>query len=187
LLAIIKAVEGSGDAISVTDSSREGTYYNKKFTELFGSDVDRAGNKSSLYVDPGVAAEVSKAVARGESWVGEIEMLTRSGKVIPVALRSDAIKDDHGQVTGRIEIHTDITQRKHAEILQSALYRVAEMTGKAQEMQSFFSAVHRIVGELMYARNFFIALYDPATESVSFPYFVDEADAPPAPRKLKKE
>lgn len=189
LLAIIKAVEGSGDAIAVADASRESTYYNKKFTELFGSDFDElngAGDRSRLYVDPKVAGEVSEAVRRGESWAGEIEMRARSGKVIPVALRSDAIRDDHGQVTGRIEIHTDITQRKRAELLQSALYRVAEMTSSTEDIQAFFSAVHRIVGELMYAGNFFVAIYDPATEIVSFPYFVDEADAPPAPRKLKK-
>jgi PAS domain S-box-containing protein len=53
-------------------------------------------------------------------------------------------------------------------------------------MDAFFSGVHRIVGELMYAGNFFIALYDSKTETVSFPYFVDEADAPPEPRRLKK-
>ena len=184
-LAIIKAVESSGDAISVSDSSRTDTYYNKKFTELFGSHADGFGDSSSLYVDPNVATEVSNAAAKGESWSGEIEMRTKSGKVIPVALRSDAIRDEHGHVTGRIEIRTDITQRKRAEVLQSALYRVAEMTSTTQDLPSIFSAVHRIVGELMYAGNFFIALYDPAKETVSFPYFVDEVDGPPAPRSLK--
>jgi PAS domain S-box-containing protein len=186
LLAIIKAVECSGDAIAVSDSSRDGTYYNKKFTELFGSDFNGSDDKSRVYVDPKIAAEVSQAAARGDSWSGEIEMRSKSGTVIPVALRSDAIRDDHGQVTGRIEIHTDITQRKRAELLQSALYRVAELTGTTEDLQAFFSGVHQIVDELMYAGNFFIALYDRTTELVSFPYFVDEADAPPAPRKLKK-
>src|SRR3989475_5469231 len=39
-----------------------------------------------------------------------------------------------------------------------------------------------IVSELMPAKNFFIALYDAATDLVTFPYFVDEVDPPPAPR-----
>ena len=186
LLAIIKAVEGSGDAITVLDSSGEGTYHNKKFTEMFGSDFEAAGDKSHLYVDTRIAADISDAIIRGGSWSGEIEMRRSDGKVMPVALRSDAIRDERGEVTGRIEIHTDITERKRAELLQSALYRVAEMTTTTQDMQAFFSAVHRIVGELMHAGNFFIALCDPETEMVSFPYFVDEADEPPAPRKLKR-
>ena len=185
LLAIIKAVEASGDAISVTDLSQSDTYFNKKFIDLFGSTFDSKG-KSQLYVDPKIADQVSAAVAKGESWSGEIEMRARRGDVITVSLRSDAIKDDHGQVTGRIEIHTDITQRKRAEKLQAALYRVAEVTSTSTDLQAFFSAVHRIVGELMPAENLFVAVYDQATEFVSFPYFVDSADVPPAPRTLKK-
>ena len=185
LLAIIKAVEASGDAISVTDLSQSDTYFNRKFIDLFGSSFDGKG-KSQLYVDPKIADQVSAAVAKGESWSGEIEMRTRRGDVIPVFLRSDAIKDDHGEVTGRIEIHTNITQRKRAEKLQAALYRVAEVTSTTTDLQAFFSAVHRIVGELMPAENFFVALYDQATELVSFPYFVDDADTAPTPRALKK-
>jgi len=38
----------------------------------------------------------------------------------------------------------------------------------------------------MPAENFYIALYDPATELVSFPYFVDKYDPPPQPRKTGK-
>ena len=189
LLAIIKAVESSGDAIAVADSSREDIYYNKKFNELSGYDsqeLNRVGNNSILYADPRVAVEVSAAVVRGDSWSGEIEMRTRSGNVVPVALRADAIKDEHGKVTGRIEIHTDISSRKRADKLQLALYRVAEMTSSTEDMQAFFGAVHRIVGELMYAGNFFIALYDSSTQIVSFPYFVDEVDNAPQSRTLRK-
>ena len=36
----------------------------------------------------------------------------------------------------------------------------------------------------MYARNFYIALYDSNSQSLSFPYFVDEQDGVPEPRKL---
>jgi PAS domain S-box-containing protein len=187
LLAIIKAIESSGDAIAVADASRERTYYNKRFVELFGYSIEElTNNKPVLYVDPTVADNVSTAVSGGDSWSGEIEMRTSSGKVIPVALRADAIKDENGRVTGRIEIHTDITQRKRAELLQSALYRVAAMTGSTTDMHAFFSAVHRIIGELMYAGNFFIALYDPSTQMVSFPYFIDEVDEAPPPRRLKR-
>jgi GAF domain-containing protein len=38
----------------------------------------------------------------------------------------------------------------------------------------------------MYARNFYIALYDEATEIISFPYFVDEFD-PPSPAQRLNE
>jgi diguanylate cyclase (GGDEF)-like protein/PAS domain S-box-containing protein len=38
----------------------------------------------------------------------------------------------------------------------------------------------------MYARNLYVALYDPASELLSFPYFVDEAEDTPPARSLSK-
>lgn len=63
-----------------------------------------------------------------------------------------------------------------AEDLQKALFEISELSSGAHELVDFLASVHRIVGRLMYARNFFIALYDEVSESISFPYFVDEKD-----------
>jgi PAS domain S-box-containing protein len=79
-----------------------------------------------------------------------------------------------------------IAERNQSDLLHSALYRIAEMTSSAEDLPTFYSAVHEIVGELMYAENFFIALYEPSTELVSFPCFVDVVDITPQPRRLKK-
>jgi PAS domain S-box-containing protein len=40
------------------------------------------------------------------------------------------------------------------------------------------------VGQLMYARNFYIALLDPELQLLTFPYFVDEEDPAPASKRL---
>jgi signal transduction histidine kinase/ActR/RegA family two-component response regulator len=54
------------------------------------------------------------------------------------------------------------------------LYRVAETAATAQDLPEFYRAMHEIVGELMDATNFFIALYDEERKLVCFPYYVDE-------------
>src|SRR5205085_3800445 len=41
---------------------------------------------------------------------------------------------------------------------------------------------HGILGSLMYARNYYIALYDPQTQVVDFPYFCDDMEQPPGPQ-----
>src|SRR4051794_31188174 len=43
-------------------------------------------------------------------------------------------------------------------------------------MQEFYGAIHEIVGELMEAGDFFIALYDEERRRINWPYFVDEVD-----------
>ena len=63
-----------------------------------------------------------------------------------------------------------------AERVQAALYRIAELASSARDMQEFYREVHAVVGELMYANNFFIALYDDERQLISFPYYVDEID-----------
>ena len=70
--------------------------------------------------------------------------------------------------------YRDISGRKRAEALSSALYRIAQKASAAQDLQQFFAAIHGIVDELMCARNFFIVLQDPESHSLSIPYFVDE-------------
>ena len=83
-------------------------------------------------------------------------------------------------------IITDITERKQAELLQNAVYRISQATDNAASLDDLFGSVHDIISTVMPAKNFYISLYDNATNLISFPYFVDEADTAPAPRKLKK-
>jgi PAS domain S-box-containing protein len=76
------------------------------------------------------------------------------------------------------------SERERADKVQSALYRIAELASAAQDMQEFYRALHAVVGELMYANNFYIALYDEDRKLMSYPYFVDEVDADvPEPNK----
>jgi PAS domain S-box-containing protein len=67
----------------------------------------------------------------------------------------------------------------HNGVLESALFRIAAVTGITTDMPAFYEAIHGIVGELMYARNCYIALFDETSNVYSFPYFVDEFDAMP--------
>ena len=77
-----------------------------------------------------------------------------------------------------ISLQQEITERVKAELIQSALYRITDEANSTDDLQVFYAAIHQIVSELMYARNFYIALYDETNQMLSFPYFVDEIDEP---------
>src|SRR5262249_39568444 len=70
---------------------------------------------------------------------------------------------------------TGETGRRH-ESVQSALYRIAELASAAHDMQEFYRAVHAVIGELMSASNFYIALYDEQRQLINYPYWADELD-----------
>jgi PAS domain S-box-containing protein len=82
----------------------------------------------------------------------------------------------------RVSAIRDITERRRSELMQGAIFRISEAAHTAVTLQELFAAIHRIVGELMPARNFYIALYDAESGTLSFPYFVDEYDETPAPK-----
>jgi two-component system, cell cycle sensor histidine kinase and response regulator CckA len=76
--------------------------------------------------------------------------------------------------------------RKRADELQRAIYRIAEAANSVAGLPDLLGKVHRIVGELLPAQNFYIAIYDSATGQISFPYWIDERmPSPPTTRGLK--
>src|ERR671930_538950 len=60
--------------------------------------------------------------------------------------------------------------------LAAAPSRIAELASAAQDMQDFYRAVHAVVGELMSATNFYIALYDDERKLINWPYWAEELD-----------
>ena len=62
-----------------------------------------------------------------------------------------------------------------SEQVQAALYRIAETASAAQDMQEFYAEIHRIVGELMFAENFYVVLYDEDRRMMNWPFGVDTA------------
>jgi diguanylate cyclase (GGDEF)-like protein/PAS domain S-box-containing protein len=83
----------------------------------------------------------------------------------------------------RIAVARDITERKHAESMQAALYSISEAAHAAEDLLALFQQIHQIIGQLLPALNFSVALYDEKNEQLSFSYHVDQYDKTSAPRK----
>jgi PAS domain S-box-containing protein len=84
---------------------------------------------------------------------------------------------DDPSVEAIIVTTRDISDRKRAERVQQATYRIADAASIERSLEDLLRAIHSIVGELMPADNFYVALLEPDGERVTFPYFVDRFDA----------
>jgi diguanylate cyclase (GGDEF)-like protein/PAS domain S-box-containing protein len=73
----------------------------------------------------------------------------------------------------------DITERKRFESVQNALYRISQTAITSEGMDALYRSIHSILGELIPAENFFIALIEPASGELSFPYYIDQFDEAP--------
>ncbi|CUA83511.1 diguanylate cyclase/phosphodiesterase with GAF sensor [Gulbenkiania indica] len=70
-------------------------------------------------------------------------------------------------------LRAEVAERKRAEQFQNVLYRVAELSNTSLSLEAFLAGVHRLLSELVDARNCVVALYDSAANLIHFPYCAD--------------
>jgi len=74
------------------------------------------------------------------------------------------------------ELQTEAREQKKAEALQRVFYRIAERAAAGLSFYDFLQSVHGLLGELLYAKNCYVCLYDASRGLNHFPYYVDERD-----------
>ncbi|HEY4491223.1 MAG TPA: GAF domain-containing protein, partial [Acidobacteriota bacterium] len=192
-LSLLRAtLESTADGILVVDQEGKWISFNKKFVEMWRIPEAIVNSRDEALM----LAYVLDQVKDPQEFVAKLKQLYtsyeeesfdvvefRDGRLFERYSQPQAIA---GKSVGRVWSFRNVTERKRAEGLRSALYRIAAQTSIAEDMQEFYAAIHKIVGELMYAKNFYIALYDKTQHILSFPYFVDELDTPPPPKSPAK-
>ena len=159
-------------------------YVNPATALLTGFSRDELAEKNFFDL---FAGESKKTIRRlsGELKKGELDefrdefrLVTKKGEEKWIDLSAGKINFEGRPAA--IGTAFDITQRKKAEQLQDAVYRIAQAADRSRRLDDLFPALHAIVAEVMNARNFFIALYDRDADVITFPYYVDEYDVIPA-------
>src|SRR5258708_27364511 len=192
-LAVEKAyfeqiIENAPEAISIVDLELHILRINGEFTRLFGfSAAEIAGKRLDLLIVPpdryAETAWISESMKNEKKLSLETRRQRKDGSLVEVLLSSSPVMLN-GKRVGTYASYRDITEQKRAEELNAALYAIAARSQSAEDLQQFFAAIHNIVGQLMNARNFYISLYDPQSQLLSFPYFVDEEDPTPTAKRL---
>jgi two-component system, cell cycle sensor histidine kinase and response regulator CckA len=182
--------QNSPDPIIVVDTNFRVQCVNPEFERFFGFTAADTLNKSidDLVFPSDRAAEaqwIAQCLARGEKLTLETQRRRKDGSLIDVSVSSAPLVID-GRAAAFYAVYRDISERKRAEALSSALYRIAEKASATENLQQFFAAVHGIVDHLTFARNFSIAIHDTESNLLTFPYFVDEQASAPAARKLAR-
>ncbi len=179
---------GSPIAIAGLDAEGRVAIWSRAAERLFGwREAEVLGQRLPI-VPPdreGELAQLRDAVRQGAVLTSyETVRLTREGRPVEVALHAWPLPDGTGCSAGIVTAMQDITERKAAERLQRAIYRIALAAQAEPSLDALYGAIHTIVGELMPAANFYLALLEPETGTLAFPYFVDQRDERPAPRRL---
>jgi len=134
--------QNSPDPLVITDASFRAQCVNQEFQRLFGYSPAQILGKSvnQLISPPDRAAEadwIAQCLQRGESITLETQRLAKDGTLLDLSVSCAPLIID-GQAVAFSAIYRDISERKRAEALSSALYRIAEKASATQDLQQFF-------------------------------------------------
>jgi len=82
------------------------------------------------------------------------------------------------------DLQAEVVERQRAQELQRALFRIAELSMTSETLERFYAEIHKVVGGLLYARNFYIAMLSIDGSMLEFPYSVDDRDQMRKPRRV---
>ncbi len=187
---LAQTVASTRDSVALIDKQGRILFVNDSIQILLGCDQhELIGQDISSIGAPLPGTPMREQIVRDaveESWHGEWTARKKGGPESPLDVWLSPLRNDEGEPTAFVAVARDLTERKRAERIQTATYRIAAAVSTTDNLFELYRAIHEIVGELMPAQNFYIAVLDEQTGLLSFPYFVDEHDRAPAPRAAGK-
>lgn len=177
-------LEEVNDAIITFDKDLMIQSWNKGAEKIYGWKAAEVVGKyggGSLRVDfPGASREIIfKALEQKGFWKGEVMHKRKDGTTAYLLCSTSQLKDENGDILGIININKDISEVVQSEKVKNAVYRISELAHAARDINELYASIHIVIGELMDARNLYIAMVADDRTSLEFPYFVDEQEKAP--------
>ena len=182
----------TNDVVWDWDLQTDGLWVNENVSKVFGfppEEIEPTGAWWTEHLHPEdqerVVTSIDQLVRSGGSvWTSEYRFRRRDGTYATLVDRGYILHDSTGHPVRVIGSAMDVSQKRKTEAIQSAVYRISEAANSARELPELYGQIHKVVGGLMPATNFYIALYDDQAEALDFPYFVDEEESAPSRQPL---
>ena len=186
------------DAVCVVDAEGRYVFVSAAFERVFGyAPHEVIGHRMIELVHPDDRERTMQVVA--EIMSGQYQLhfenryVRKDGRTAHIVWSARWSPEDKM----RVAVARDVTERKRTESLQAAVYAISE-AAYAVDVASqrnaegdpvgLFARIHEIVGQLLPASNFSVALFDAERHLLRYPYHVDTrqqaTSTPPAPRPL---
>ena len=190
---LILALSGAQMSVWEWDLQNNHILWSPEFFEITGvkeEDFDKTFEAFTNLVHAEDAtrlrAAAEKAMTEKTLFAEEFRIIRPDGEVRWLSNLGHAEYDstkDHLRLIGTVQ---DITQRKQADTERQALLEVMQGVTSTKDLHELLKLIHHSIGKVIYAKNFFVVMYQPETGLFEEIYSVDQYDPPAPPAKLEK-
>jgi PAS domain S-box-containing protein len=106
----------------------------------------------------------------------EISLRTKNGISVPTLFNATSITNEDDKFMGSFAFVTNTSESKHAAQIQKVLYNISNAVVTTENLNNFIGLVQKNLSQIIDTTNFYVALYNPDTNSLSLPFFTDEKD-----------
>lgn len=180
---LVEIVKHSAELVNLSTLDGKMIFLNESGSKMLGIEPHEVDKVNIMEVVPEhlirtVENELLPALMKGETWEGELQYRNlKTGKLTDVHTMAFTIK---GKTTGEplylANVSLDITKRKRAEQIQKVLYNISNAVITTDDLKRFIGLVQKELGTIIDTTNFYVALYDSETDTISIPFFIDEKD-----------
>lgn len=173
-------IDSTPEAIVITDIPGKITMINREFTNLFGYSNEEAIDQ---YIDDLVVPDELKDEAvlidglalQNRKEIRETIRKDKFGNKIHVSLIVSTVVV--GNVTvAHLGIYRDNTTERKNQLIQDILFNISTAALKQVDIKDIYPTIVSELGKIWDTNNFYIALYDKVSHTLSLPFFSDEKD-----------
>lgn len=157
-------------------------YANKRFCDISGYTLEEIIGKNIMSLtapeDLDIIMNTYRRRLEGENAPisYNYRILHKDGTRVLVNRRGDLITI--GGETATMGVVTPITDQNLLENIHKAFYKISSAANFANNLNDFYKFIYQAINELLPAKNFYVALCDWESKTLSFPFYVDEYDSP---------
>ena len=168
----------------IIDHDNKIIFVNKTGLELLGYSKEEMMGKGIAQFIPNDEEDVFNI--KGNNTDFETSILTKSGEERIINWHCKEEKDEKENKLYTLCSGQDITQRIKQEKVRHIILEILEESNTEANLQEFYKFIHNSVKRLMPADNFYISIHNKETNTLTFPYFIDQLDSEAPPKEFGK-
>jgi len=175
-----KLIETTAEGFWQINLERKTIDVNQSLCDLLGYSREEIIGKTPFefvdHINNKIFEEQIASSKSGKQRIYEISLKRSDGTNIPTLFNATSLNDKEGKFAGSFAFVSNISKRKHAEQIQKVLYNISNAVTTSDNLNKLISQIQKELGTIINTTNFYIALYEPETDTLSLPFFNDEKD-----------